>query len=141
MEEQNLRHSSMNRLRYRWQMTVGILPLKSLGIIGFFKLCKDGLRAMHLGGTVLVVLDAMPESMCNFRSWLLLSRRVLLAPAARQGLGVWAILLFSLGTEMWMEDGFLASCWWKTLASSWLTLSEPAAPSGDTLPGWWEPMA
>lgn len=37
-EEQNLRHSSMNRLRYRWRMTVGTLPPNSFGIMGFFKL-------------------------------------------------------------------------------------------------------
>ena len=38
LEEQNLRHSSINRLRYRWRMTVGTLPPNSFGIMGFFKL-------------------------------------------------------------------------------------------------------
>lgn len=140
LEEQKLKHSPINRLRYHWQVTVRISPLNSFGTISFFKHCKDGLCAMHSGGTVLVVWDTMPDSVCIFRSWLLLSRRVLLAPAASQGLGMWAILFFSPGTEMWMVDSFLASCWWRTLASSRLTPSEPAAPSGSTPPGWWEPV-
>lgn len=53
--------------------------------------CKDGLCATRLGVTVLVVLDAMPDSVRVFRSWLpssrplggwlLLAGRVLLVPA------------------------------------------------------------
>lgn len=52
--------------------------------------CKDGLCATRLGVTVLVVLDAMPDSVRVFRGWLPswrplggwlpLAARVLLAP-------------------------------------------------------------
>lgn len=51
LEEQNLRHSSMNRLRYRWRMTVGTLPPNSFGIIGFFKVWRE--HGHSEGGTPL----------------------------------------------------------------------------------------
>ena len=42
------------------------------------------------------------------------------SPAAKRGLGTWAILLFSPGAEMWMEDGFSVGCWaaWNQVAES-----------------------
>ena len=41
-------------------------------------------------------------------------------PAARRGLGTWAILLFSPGAAIWMEEGFSAGCWvaWSQVAES-----------------------
>lgn len=57
--------------------------------------CKDGLCATRLGVTVVVVLDAMPDSVRVFRGWLpssgplgvwlVLAERVLLAPVGAGG--------------------------------------------------------
>lgn len=57
--------------------------------------CSEGLCATRLGVTVLVVLDAMPDSVRVFRGWppgsrplggwLLLAARVLLAPVGAGG--------------------------------------------------------